>query len=419
MATPVPEPVRTAPVPSDGRVLATQAGTNGRARAVLGAACSIHFLHDGFSETLYVFLPLWAGEFGLSLAQVGVIRSAYTGGMSAFQLPAGFLAERWGERRLLAAGTLVTACGFIAAGAAGGFLPLLLLLLAAGLGSGVQHPLSSSIVSRAFESGRRRTALGTYNFSGDVGKAGVAAAVGLLAGLVGWRTAGAAYGLLGVAAAIGIVPLLSRLGAGHAEVAGVPGGSAAGGWGIRDGRGFTALCAVGMVDNATRTGFLTFMPFILMAKDLGVGGVGLAFALVFVGGAAGKFACGLVADRFGVIRTVVLTEVATMVLILTVVAAPLPLALAVLVPLGVALNGTSSVLYGTVADLVSSERRSRAYALYYSLTIGASALAPTVWGFVGDGIGVPWTLTLVALVVLLTVPLCLPLRPAVADPARA
>jgi FSR family fosmidomycin resistance protein-like MFS transporter len=72
-----------------------------------------------------------------------------------------------------------------------------------------------------------------------------------------------------------------------------------------------------------------------------------------------------------------------------------------------------------VADLVASERRSRAYALYYSLTIGASAVAPTVWGFVGDGVGVPRTLTLVALVVLVTVPLCLPLRPAVAQPASA
>ena len=191
------------------------------------------------------------------------------------------------------------------------------------------------------------------------------------------------------------------------------------GWGIRDGRGFSALCAIGMVDNATRTGFLTFMPFILISKDLGVGGVGLAFALVFIGGATGKFVCGLVADRFGVIRTVVLTEVATTALILVVVAAPLPLAMGVLIPLGIALNGTSSVLYGTVADLVSSQRRSRAYALYYSLTIGASALAPTVWGFVGDGAGVPATLTLVGLVVLVTVPLCLLLRPAVAAPASA
>jgi MFS family permease len=388
-----------------------------RPRAVLGAASSIHFLHDGFSEILYVFLPLWAREFGLSFTQVGLIRSAYTGGMSAFQIPAGLLAERWGERRLLAVGTAVTAVGFIAVGWAGSFVPLLILLLAAGLGSSVQHPLSSSLVSKAYETGNRRTALGTYNFSGDVGKAGVAAAIGLLAGVIGWRAAGATYGLLGVAAAVAIVPLLSRLGAGDREVRVSSAGPAASGWGIRDGRGFSALCAIGMIDNATRTGFLTFMPFILISKDLGVGGVGLAFALVFIGGATGKFVCGLAADRVGVIRTVVLTEIATTVLILTVVAAPLPLAMGVLVPLGIALNGTSSVLYGTVADLVASQRRSRAYALYYSLTIGASALAPTVWGFVSDAAGVPPTLTLVSLVVLVTVPLCLVLRPAVAAPA--
>jgi MFS transporter, FSR family, fosmidomycin resistance protein len=390
-----------------------------RARAVLGAASAIHFLHDGFSETLYVFLPLWAKEFGLTFAQVGLIRSAYTGGMSLFQIPAGFLAERFGERWLLAAGTLVTALGFVAAGWAGGFPALLLLLLAAGLGSGVQHPLSSSIVSKAYEDGRRRTALGTYNFSGDVGKAGVAAGIGLLAGLIGWRGAGATYGLVGVAAALVIVPLLARLGAGGSVVRAAHEPPPPAGWGIRDGRGFSALCAIGMIDNATRTGFLTFMPFILMSKNLGVGGVGLAFSLVFVGGATGKFVCGVIADRVGVIRTVVLTEAATTLLILVVVATPLPLALAVLPLLGIALNGTSSVLYGTVADLVSSERRSRAYGLYYTTTIAASALAPTVWGVVSDAAGVAITLSMVALVVLTTIPLCLVLRPAVAAPASA
>ena len=83
-----------------------------RPRAVLLAASTIHFLHDGFSETLYVFLPLWASEFGLSFSQVGLIRTAYTGGMSAFQIPAGFLAERFGERRILALGTAVVAVGW-------------------------------------------------------------------------------------------------------------------------------------------------------------------------------------------------------------------------------------------------------------------------------------------------------------------
>src|SRR5215510_6925650 len=187
-------------------------GVRSRARAVLATACSIHFVHDGFSDILYVLLPLWASDFGLTFAQVGLIRTAYSGGMAAFQIPAGLLAERWGERRLLAAGTAVTAGAFIVAGLAGGFLSLLLVLMIAGLGSGVQHPLSSSLVSKAYETGPRRAALGTYNFSGDLGKVAVPAAVAFAALVVGWRTASAAYGVIGLVAAAAILGVLARLG---------------------------------------------------------------------------------------------------------------------------------------------------------------------------------------------------------------
>ncbi|MGH7388909.1 MAG: MFS transporter [Candidatus Rokuibacteriota bacterium] len=389
-----------------------------RARAVLAAACGAHFLHDGFSDIIYVLLPLWAAEFGMSLTQVGVLRTAYTGGMALFQIPAGLLAERWGERRLLAAGTAVTAFGFIVASWAGGFAALLVVLVLAGMGSGVQHPLSSSIISRAFEAHGRRTALGTYNFSGDLGKVAAAATVGLVAALVGWRVAGLAYGVLGLAAALALAVVLARLRAGDATPAETVDGARASGWGIRDARGFGALAAIGMIDNATRTGFITFLPFALIAKGSSVAGIGAALALLFAGGAAGKFVCGLVAERVGIIRTVILTETLTAVGILTVIASPLPIAWAALVPLGIALNGTSSVLYGTVADLVMPERRSRAYGLYYTLSIGASSMAPSLYGLVGDALGVGATLTIVAGLVLTTIPLCLVLRPAVAAPVE-
>ena len=75
-----------------------------RARAVLGTACATHFVHDGFSDIIYVLLPLWSAEFGLNFAQVGLLKTAYSGGMASGQIPAGLLAERWGEARLLAAG---------------------------------------------------------------------------------------------------------------------------------------------------------------------------------------------------------------------------------------------------------------------------------------------------------------------------
>src|SRR5881296_41265 len=402
------------------RPLGDDRSVRSRARAVLAAACSIHFVHDGFSDILYVLLPIWAQEFRLNLAQVGLIRTAYTAAMASFQIPAGLLAERWGERRLLAAGTAVTACGFIVAGLTGGFLSLLTVLLIAGLGSGVQHSLSSSIVAKAYETGPRRAALGTYNFSGDLGKVAVPFAVAFGASAVGWRWAGAAYGVLGIAAAIAIVLVLARLGTGMPDVddgSAAPGATSSG-WGIRDLRGFQALTAIGMIDNATRTGFLTFLPFALMAKGSSVVGVGTALALLFAGGAVGKFVCGLAAERLGVIRTVVITEAATSLCLLAIIAAPLSAALAILPLMGVALNGTSSVLYGTVADLVTADRRSRAYALYYSVTIATSALAPSLYGIVGDVAGVTATLVIVAVVVLVTIPLCLVLRASVAEPAR-
>jgi FSR family fosmidomycin resistance protein-like MFS transporter len=403
-----------------GKRLVDDRAVRSRARAVLATACSIHFVHDGFSDILYVLLPLWAAEFRLSFAQVGVIRTVYSGGMALFQIPAALLAERWGERRLLAAGTAVTACGFIVAGAAGGFVSLLTVLLIAGLGSGVQHPLSSSLVSKAYETGPRRAALGTYNFSGDLGKVAVPAVVAFAATVVGWRYASTAYGLVGVLAALAILGVLARLGAGVPDAADQTAepGATSSGWGIRNARGFQALTAIGMIDNATRTGFLTFLPFALIAKGSSVAGVGTALALLFAGGAVGKFACGLVAERLGVIRTVVITEGATTLCILGVIASPLPLALAILPILGVALNGTSSVLYGTVADLVTADRRSRAYGLYYTVTVATSALSPSIYGIIGDVAGIDVTLSIVAAVVLVTIPLCLVLRAPVSAPAR-
>ena len=68
---------------------------------------------------------------------------------------------------------------------------------------------------------------------------------------------------------------------------------------------------------------------------------------------------------------------------------------------------------------MAADRRSRAYGLYYTLTVGASATAPTLYGVLGDAVGVTATLLTVAVIVLVTIPLCLVLRASVAEPARA
>ena len=393
-----------------------------RRQAVLGTAGMTHFLHDGFSDVIFVLLPVWQAELGLSLAATGVLKSCYSGALAAAQVPAGLLAERFGERALLVVGTVVTALGFAALGTAGGFATLAVLLLIAGAGSGTQHPLNATVVATAYPDKGRRAALGIYNFTGDLGKVAVPMGAALVIAHFGWRVATTGYGLIGLVVAGLALAAMRLVGAGDRPrakpcAATDPTPPAPPGWGISDWPGFRALSAIGIIDSAGRTGFLTFLPFLLTAKGADVATIGLALGLIFAGGASGKFLCGVLAERVGLLRTVILTELVTAGGILVLLPLPLTAALACLPVLGAALNGTSSVLYATVVEFVVAERRSRAFSLFYTLGIGSSATAPFVFGLVSDRAGVPSALALLAALVLLTIPLTLPLRRALARPA--
>ncbi|MDP6344338.1 MAG: MFS transporter [Alphaproteobacteria bacterium] len=377
-------------------------------RRVLGTSCATHFLHDGFSSLPLLLLPLWQAEFALSLGQVGALRSVYSATLAIGQLPAGLSAERLGERWLLAAGTALTGLGFMAMGLAGGALGLALALAVGGLGAATQHPLNSTLVARGYQAGGRRAALGVFNFSGDLGKLAVPGLAALVVASLDWRWVTTGTGAVGLAAAFLIFAAFLWLGAGgRPRVMRQRSGDAAGpgGWGIRQRRGFALLAATGMIDGACRAGFMTFLPFLLIGKGAAIETVGLALVLTFAGGAAGKLICGLIAERLGIVRTAVLSELATGAGILLVLPLPLEGVLLVLPAVGLALNGTSSVLYATVAEFVAPERHGRGFGLFLTLTIGASALSPTIFGVFSDLIGVPATLFAVGLFALTTVPL--------------
>jgi MFS transporter, FSR family, fosmidomycin resistance protein len=387
---------------------------------VLAGTLGAHVLHDGYTDLLYVLLPVWQAEFALSLAQVGLLKTAYSAVMASLQVPAGFLAERLGERTLLALGTAVAGLGYVLAGWSGGFFGLAACLAVAGVGSSVQHPLSSSTIAHSFQGPGLRTALSTYNFSGDVGKMLFPAATAWLVATWSWRPATTVIGTVGFIVAIIMLLLLPAhrhagegAGAGdttdHSDRA-LPANIAK--------RGFLALASIGIIDSATRMGFLILLPFLLTTKGASLPMVGTSLTLVFAGGAAGKFVCGVIAARLGIIRTVVLTECATALGIIALLPLPIGSALLLLPAIGVALNGTSSVLYGTVAELVPAERRARAFGIFNTCTIGAGALSPSIYGLLSDMAGVPATLVVVGLVVLAVLPMTLALRPALRLLAR-
>jgi len=184
------------------------------------------------------------------------------------------------------------------------------------------------------------------------------------------------------------------------------------GWGIRNRRGFAALCLIEVIDTSSRTGFLTFIAFLMIAKNLPAGWAALSVPLILVGGMAGKLACGFLAERMGIIRTVAITEICTGVGILSMLVLPDVAAYLLLPLLGVALNGTSSVLYGTIGDLVEPDRLPRAFGFFYTINSACGLAVPFAFGVIGDAFGIAMPIALAGLLAFATLPLCLMLKPA-------
>src|SRR4029077_6888274 len=382
-------------------------------RRAAGVACGAHALHDGYTDLIYVMLPIWQKEVGVGYAELGLLRALFSGTMAGLQIPSGLIAERLGTAAVLALGTALAGAGYCLAGASAALGLLTVALFVGGMGASTQHPLASSLIARAFAGPRSMKALGTYNFAGDIGKMAIPAAASLLLLVMSWRSVLALLGALGIAAAVAIFVVTPRYGA--EIVSKEAGQNVAGGTpGARHRFAFPVLLAIGMLDSATRMGFLLFLPFLLTAKGASVPTVGLGLTLVFAGGAAGKLVCAFIGARIGAIATVWLTEGLTAVAIAALLPLRLDAALLLLPVIGLALNGTSSVLYGSVPDLVRPERRGRAFSVFYTGTIGAGAVAPAIYGVLGDALGVPSALIVVAAVVLLTLPLSLVLKPALA-----
>ncbi len=383
-------------------------------RRAAGVAFGTHALHDGYTDLIYLMLPVWQAEFGLGYAALGLLRGFFAGTMATLQIPSGWLGQRLGTAPVLAAGTALVGLGYCLAGLSSGVAMLVVALLIGGVGASTQHPLAAALVARVFAGPRSLRVLGTYNFAGDIGKMTLPAAAGFLLAVMPWRPALALLGALGLGAAAFIFSLTPRLAPEPelppaAETKAQPVTARTGGR-----FAFPLLLSVGVLDSATRMAFLTFLPFLLLAKGASVPTIGMALTLVFAGGAAGKLICAFIGARLGVIATVWLTEGLTTVTIVALLPLPLEPALVLLPFVGVALNGTSSVLYGSVPALVEPAKRTHAFGIFYTGTIGAGAVAPAVFGLVGDQFGVSVALIVVASTALATLPLAAALRPAFA-----
>ncbi len=337
----------------------------------------------------YVLLPVLAQGLGLSYTQIGVLRATSSAAMAGLEIPSGLLAEKFGERNLLVAGLVGVGIGYIGVAYSYHFLVLCLFFLLTGSGAAFQHSLSSSLIVKTFEGGLRRRALGTYNAFGDVGKLLYAAAFTVLVGMgLAWNIVVLLLAGTVVVFALVVWWLLKHDGGKPGEAllkdTGHENESISPGWGIRNRSRFTSLGAIVFLDGMVQAVFLTFIGFVLIEKgasaDHAAGGV----VLTLIGGTAGKFAGGLMAAKAGDKPSFYIVQLMTIAALIALLYLPLSLVFIALPLAGLVVQGSSTIYYGAVADLVDDNKSSRAYSLIYTLSSASNVAGPFCMGVLAD-----------------------------------
>ncbi len=162
---------------------------------------------------------------------------------------------------------------------------------------------------------------------------------------------------------------------------------------------------------------LVFVAFLMLSKGLSLTLATGATVLLLAGGIFGKAGCGYLADRIGVRSAFAVIQTLTALGLIAVVVAPNWLAMALLLPLGAVVQGTSSITYGFAANLIDHRRMARGYALLYSSGTFASAIGPLAVGIVADRFGLETAIYVVALIALLAIPPIFALRAVSTQPA--
>ena len=373
-------------------------------------ASATHAWSDLFFALLVPLLVLIKEDpdLDLSFAQVGLLRTAHAGASAVLQVPFGFAAERVGEFWLLLGGNVWVAVGFLAMAAASSFPMLFSATLFGGLGGGTQHPLASGLVSRAYDEGGRSTAVGTVNFAGDLGKMAAPAVSWALALPLGWRTTLRYVGLAGIAFMVLSVITRRSVSAGRPVHQRALDDDSDGEHVNKS--GFINLSVVGFLDDAVRAAAFTFLPFLMRDKGMSTEQIFFMLFLLLVGGAIGKFVVGWLDERYGSVSLIWGTKGVTAALLLAVLASP-DLAMGpLLIALGIGLNGTSSVMYASVAKFVPLHLRSRYYGYFYTTIQVGSTLSPVAYGILADLLKIRWTIVIMAIATGIILPVSLSLR---------
>ena len=139
--------------------------------AVLGAVSLAHLVNDSYLEMLTPLLPHVRESYGVSIAQAGILVALLSLFGSMLQPVLGAVGDRVDRRVLAAAGPVLTGVGMSLMGYAPSFGALALLIVLAGLGSAIFHPAGAAYAVQGADTGRRGLYAAVFSAAGTFGLA--------------------------------------------------------------------------------------------------------------------------------------------------------------------------------------------------------------------------------------------------------
>lgn len=176
-----------------------------------------HGINEFYSVALPPVIPLLVADLNITYAQAGGLLTVFYVMYSLFQIPAGRLADRVGQKRLLTLGMVGMATGVLLASTARDYPTLVAAQALAGIGGSTYHPSGMSLISDLESGETEGKAMGIHGFGGVAGMAAAPAVVGGLAVLFDWRVAIAASSLVGLLYAVAFAVLFTTPSGGSAD----------------------------------------------------------------------------------------------------------------------------------------------------------------------------------------------------------
>ncbi len=235
-------------------------------------------------------LPMIVEELRISNAQAGLLMSGFMISYAIAQIPAGYLSDKYGSRKVVSMGMIAFSLATFLIGFSRSFEQFLVLRILFGLFAGTYYPPIVSAISEAFPEKKRGKAIGAFMSGTSIGTAIAPILAVPIALLKGWRFAFMVLALPGFLVAAGF-PLVLHDRTRESARAIV-------GKGFLSSK-FLIACLVPFLGMAARMGFTTFLPlFLVDERGLPIEIGALFFSVIPAIGFFGTIFGGFIADKF-------------------------------------------------------------------------------------------------------------------------